>query len=82
MNNTFSSEQISRTCILDANLISRQYKINVMAKFMESKSRKSKLKQDQIAKQLGCSSGTLQQHKQDINMLSPNRIPPKSQERR
>ena len=34
MNNTFSQQQISRTSNLDANLISRQYKLNLMADFM------------------------------------------------
>ena len=35
MNNTFSIQKISKTGNLDKNLISRQYKINLMAKFME-----------------------------------------------
>ena len=33
MNNTFSLQQIQRTSNLDANLISRQYKLNLMADF-------------------------------------------------
>ena len=33
MNNSFSLQQISRTSNLDANLISRQHKQNLMADF-------------------------------------------------
>ena len=34
MNNTFSLQQISQTGILDSNLITRQDKLNIMARFM------------------------------------------------
>ena len=34
MNNSFSLQKISRTSNLDANLLSRQYKLNLMADFM------------------------------------------------
>ena len=37
MNNSFSIQQISRTGNLDANLISRKYKLNFMSKFMQTK---------------------------------------------
>ena len=37
MNNTFSLQQLSRTSNLDANLISHQYKLNLMPVFFESK---------------------------------------------
>ena len=37
MNNTFSLQQISRTGNPDSNLISRQYNLNLIAKFMQSK---------------------------------------------
>ena len=47
-----------------------------MNRFMDVKSVSPKLKRDQIAKELGCSSSTLQRYRQDINMLSPYRIPP------
>ena len=60
MNNTFSSKRISQTGNLDSNLITRQYKLDLMARFMEIKSINAKLRQDQIAKELGCSSSTLQ----------------------
>ena len=35
MNNNFSLQQIQKTSNLDANLISRQYKLNLMADFMK-----------------------------------------------
>ena len=53
-----------------------------MARFTEIKSLNLRLTQDQIAKKLGCSSGTLQRHRNDINKLSPNRIPPNSIKRK
>ena len=37
MNNSFSLQQIQKTSNLDANLISRQYKLNLMADFMRLK---------------------------------------------
>ena len=60
MNNSFSLQQISKTGNLDFILISRQYKLNLMTKFMQIKSEKPKFKQFGIADQLSCSSSTLQ----------------------
>ena len=60
MNNTFSPQQITRTGNLDSNLISRQYKLNLMADFMRIKNKNRKLKQCEIANQLSYSSSTLQ----------------------
>ena len=74
MNNSFSLQQIQKTSNLDANLISRQYKLNLMADFMRVKYENPKMKQFQIANQLCMSSGTLQRYRNDINMLSPYRI--------
>ena len=47
-----------------------------MARFMAIKSVNRKLKQDQIAKYLGCSTSTLKRYRKDINMLSLYRISP------
>ena len=47
-----------------------------MAKFMQNKFENPKMKQSEIADQLGYSSSTLQRHTKDINMLSPYRIQP------
>ena len=71
MNNTFSLQQISRTGNLYSNLISLQYKLNLMANFLRMKYKNPKLKQSEIAKQLSYSSSTLQRYKNDIDMLSP-----------
>ena len=53
MKYTVSLQQISRTSTLDANLISRQYKLNLMAGFMRMKYENPKLKQSEIANQCG-----------------------------
>ena len=76
MNNSFSLQQIQKTSNLDANLISRQYKLNLMADFMKVKYENPRMKQAEIANQLGMSSSTLQRYRNDINMLSPYRISP------
>ena len=47
-----------------------------MADFMRVKYENPKLKQSEIAYQLGLSSSTLQRYRNDINMLSPYRIQP------
>ena len=47
-----------------------------MAKFMQIRFQNPKLRQSEIADQLGYSSSTLQRYKNDINMLSPYRIQP------
>ena len=44
MNNTFSIQQISQTGNLDYNLILRQYKLDLMARFMEIKTCEAKIK--------------------------------------
>ena len=70
MNNSFSSQQISRTGNLDSNLISRQYKLSIMTDFMRVKYENPKMKQSEIANHLGYSTSTLQRYRNDINMLS------------
>ena len=74
MNNIFSLQQIQITSNLDADLISRQNKLNLMADFMRMKHDNPKTKQSEVPKQLGYSSSTLQRYRIDINMLSPYRI--------
>ena len=76
MNNSFSLQQIQKTSNLDANLISRQYKLNLMADFMRVKYENPRMKQCEIANQLGMSPSTLQRYRNDIIMLSPYRINP------
>ena len=82
MNNSFSLQQIQKTSTLDANLISRQVKLNLMADFMRVKYENPRMRQSEIANQLGMSSSTLQRYRNDINMLSPYRINPINVKRR
>ena len=82
MTNSFSLQQIQKTSNLDANLISRQYKLNLMADFMKVKYENPKLKQSQKADQLGLSTSTLQRYRNDVNMLSPYRINPNNTNKR
>ena len=77
MKNSFSLQQKRKTSNLDANVISRQYKLNLMADFMKVKFESPKLKQSEMANQLGLSYSTLQRYRNDINMLSPYRNQPK-----
>ena len=82
MNNTFSIKKMSETGYLDSNVILRQYKLHLMARLMEIQCLNPRLGQDQIIKEIGCSSKTLQRYKSDIKMLSPNRIPANSNKRK
>ena len=82
MNNNFSLQQIQKTSNLDANLISRQYKLNLMADFMKVKYENPRMRQSEIANQLGMSSSTLQRYRNDINMLSLYRISPNNTKKR
>ena len=70
MSTTFSLEQISKTRSLDANLILRQYKLDLMFRFMEPKSINPKLRHDQIAKNLIFSPSTVQRYRQDRKIQS------------
>ena len=76
MKSSFSVQKMSRTINLDPKLISRQYKLYLMADFMRMKYENPKLKQYEIAIQLGYSTRTSQRYKNDKNMLSPYRIQP------
>ena len=82
MNNSFSLQQIQKTSNLDANLISRQYKLNLMADFMKVKYENPRMKQSEIANQLGMSSSTVERYRNDINMLSPYRLNPNNNKKR
>ena len=82
MINSFSLQQILKTSNLESNLISRQYKLNLMADFMRIKFENPKLKQSEIANQLGDSTSTLQRYRYDVNMFSPYRIQPNNSNKR
>ena len=51
MNNTFSFEQKSETGNLDSILILRQYKLDLIARFMEIEPINPKLRQNEIEKE-------------------------------
>ena len=82
MNKTFSLQQIQKLSNVDANLISRQYKLNLIADFMRVNYQNLKLKHSQIANQLGYSTSTLQRYRNDLNMISPYRINPNNTNKR
>ena len=81
MNNSFSLPKIQKASNLDANLISRQYKLNLMADFMRLKNENPKVKQSEIGNQLSLSS-TTQRYRNDINMLLPYRNNPNNTNKR
>ena len=60
----------------------RQYKQDLMARFMTRESINRKLKQSEIAREIGCLSSTFQQYGQHTNLFSPYRIPPKNNKRK
>ena len=78
MNDTFSLEKIAKTGDLIDDLITKQYKLDEMAKFIDFKSNNPKLKQSEIARELEISSSTLQRYRREVNIISPYRIPPSS----
>ena len=82
MNNSFSLQQISKTGNLESNLISCQFKLNLIANFMLIKFEKPRIKQSEKADQLGYSSSTLQGYRNDINMHTPYRIQPNITDKR
>ena len=74
MNNSFFLQQIQKTSNLDANSISRHYKLNLRADFKRLRYENPKMKQSEIANQLRLSSSTIQRYRNDIKMHSPYRI--------
>ena len=82
MINSFSLQQIQKTSKRDPNLKCRQQKLNLMADFLRVKYENPKMKQSQIANQIGLSTSTLERYKNDINTLSPYRINPNNTNKR
>ena len=78
MDKTFSLEQNSKRGSLDSKLILLEHKLDLVATFMGINSINPKLKQHQLAKEIDFSSLTLKRYRNDINMLSPKKIPPNS----
>ena len=71
MNNLFSLEQKPRTGNVDANLLIREYRLDLMARFKEIKSLHTKVKKNEIARKLRFSSSTLQRYRQGKQLQSP-----------
>ena len=85
MKNSFSLQQISRTGNLDSNLISRQYKLNLMAGFKRLKNENPKLKESEIANQLVYSTSTLQRYRKLqiwFHQTEFTQIPAKNEQKR
>ena len=82
MNNNFSLQQRSQTGNLDSKFFLRQYKPDLMARFVQIKSIIAKVKQDQPAKELGCSSSILQRYRNNRSLLSPYQMQTNSHKRK
>ena len=82
MNNSFSLQQIGGTGNFDPNLISRQYKLDLMSEFMRIKFEYPKMKESEIANQIRHSSSTIQRYRNHMNMLAPYRLQPKNTNKR
>ena len=83
MNNNFSVHQISQRGNLDSNLLTRQYKFDLMARIMAIKSYDSEMKtKRKVTIELGYSISSLQRYRFDIFMLSSYRFPPNSHKRK
>ena len=80
--NTPSLAEINRTANMDPNLLTRHYKLKLMNDFMNIKYQNPKMKQSEIANQLNMSTSTIQRQRNDVNMLSLNRINPNNVKKR
>ena len=66
--NTFSLEQLSKTGCLVANLILRQYNLDLLLRIIHIKSDNPKLTEKQTANELGCSDSTLELYGNDLKL--------------
>ena len=76
MNNTPSLNEINKNSAMDPNILTKYYKLKLMNDFMNMKYQNPKMTQSEISSQLNMSSSTIKRYRDDINMLSPNRISP------
>ena len=74
MKNNLSLSKISKTGDLKANLILRQYMLDLTARYTEVNSSNPKVGQDQIPSQLGLSTSILQRYRNETNMPSSYRV--------
>ena len=82
MNNNFSLHQKSQTGNLDSTLMTREYKLDLMAWLKEIKSMNPKLTQKKIAKEIEYSTSSLKCYTPYISMLSLYRLPPNTHKRK
>ena len=80
--NTPSLTGINKTANMDPNLLTRHYKLKLMNDFTNIKYQNPKMKQSEIANQSNMSTSTIQRQRNDINMLSPDRINPNNVKKR
>ena len=73
MNETLTLDQISKLLNPDANLLLRQYKVDLKTQFMAIKSVNPKMTQKKLANEIGCSDSTLKGYGKDVKMKSPYR---------
>ena len=73
MNSTPSLNEINKFASMDPNLITDFYKKKHMNDFMNLKYQNPKMKQADIANQLGMSTSSIQRCRKEINMQSPYR---------
>ena len=73
MNKTFSLKQRSKRGNPDTELLPRQHKPDLMARFMETETINPGMKQKEIAKELGYSNSTLQRYRQDMKLQIPHK---------
>ena len=76
MNNTPSLNEINKFANMDPNILIKHYKLKHMNDFMNLKYQNPKMKQSEIANQLGMSASSVQRCRKDINMQSPYRNNP------
>ena len=72
--NTPSLNEINKNSAMDPNMLTKYYKLKLMNDFMNIKYQNPKMTQSEISSQLNMSSSTIKRYRNDINMLSPNRI--------
>ena len=82
MNITPSLSEINKIANMDANLITKCYKIKNMNDFMNVKYQNPRLKQSEIASQIKMSTSSIQRQRNDIKRNSPYRINPNNVKKR
>ena len=61
---------------MNPNMLTKYYKLKIMNDFMNIEYQNPKMTQSEISSQLNMSLSTIKRYRNDIKMLSPNRISP------